>query len=41
MKTRTKIVLMSALALTLIGATFVMADQAGSDSCSAQTQRPM
>jgi hypothetical protein len=40
MKTRTKIVLMSALSLTLIGATFLMADQAGSNAAPPRPKGP-
>ena len=41
MKTRINLVLMLALALTLIGATLMMATQAGAGQCSAQAARPM
>ena len=42
MKTRINLVLMLALALTLIGATLTMAQQAGAGRmCSAQAERPM
>jgi hypothetical protein len=40
MKTRTKIVLMFVLALTLIGATFSMADQAGSNAAPPRPKGP-
>ena len=42
MKTRINLVLMLALALTLIGATLTMAHSRGGSQCSsAQAERPM